>query len=58
MMFLHAAIKLGRLLRMQVVFGNKVNMNYVNAFLDYASQQLPALRQTSRKRLSGVPQAG
>ncbi|MBF0355658.1 MAG: phosphotransferase [Alphaproteobacteria bacterium] len=36
MMFLHAAIKLGRLLRMQVVFGNKVNMNLVRAFLDYA----------------------
>lgn len=36
MMFLHAAIKLGRLMRMQVVFGNKVNMNYVRAFLDFA----------------------
>lgn len=36
MMFLHAAVKLGRLLRMQVVFGNKVNMNLVKAFLDYA----------------------
>jgi hypothetical protein len=36
MMFLHAAIKLGRLMRMQVVFGNKVNMNYVKAFLDFA----------------------
>ncbi len=58
MMFLHAAIKLGRLLRMQVVFGNKVNMNYVNAFLDYASQQIPTLKLTSRKRLSDVSQAG
>ncbi len=36
MMFLHAAVKLGRLLRMQVVFGNKVNMHYVMAFLNYA----------------------
>jgi Ser/Thr protein kinase RdoA (MazF antagonist) len=36
MMFLHAAVKLGRLMRMQVVFGNKVNMKLVMAFLAYA----------------------
>lgn len=36
MLFLHAAVKLGRLLRMEVVFGNKVDQNRVTAFLNYA----------------------
>lgn len=36
MQFLHAAVKLSRLLRMEVVFGNKVDQNRVAAFLNYA----------------------
>ncbi len=62
MMFLHAAIKLGRLLRMQVVFGNRVNMNYVNAFLDYATEQLAVVQQPpsrgGRRKLSDASRAG
>lgn len=61
MMFLHAAIKLGRLLRMQVVFGNRVNMNYVNAFLDYATEQLAVVQQPpsrgGRSKLSDASRA-
>ncbi|MEO5337864.1 MAG: phosphotransferase [Magnetospirillum sp. WYHS-4] len=52
MLLLHAALKLGRLLRMEVVFGNKVDKKRIAAFLDYAEKMGDELRKAPRISVS------
>ena len=51
MLLLHAALKLGRILRMEVVFGNKVDRKRVEAFLAFAENGAKELAPAPAKVL-------
>lgn len=54
MLLVHAAVKLGRLLRMEVVFGNKVDRKRVAAHLAYAEALAEQQRQATVPHISNV----